>query len=86
MSNSSANFIQSSLGKKLLMGLTGLFLITFLVVHATLNSFIFARDGGELFNQGALFMATNPLIRIMEIVLFIEMQIEIHELSDSLMK
>ena len=71
MSNSSANFIQSSLGKKLLMGLTGLFLITFLVVHATLNSFIFARDGGELFNQGALFMATNPLIRIMEIVLFI---------------
>lgn len=71
MSNSSANFIQSSLGKKLLMGLTGLFLITFLVVHATLNSFIFAMDGGSLFNQGAQLMATNPLIRIMEIVLFI---------------
>lgn len=71
MSNTSGNFIQSSLGKKLLMGLTGLFLISFLVIHATLNSFIFAMDGGELFNQGALFMATNPLIRIVEIVLFI---------------
>lgn len=71
MSNTSSNFIQSSLGKKLLMGLTGLFLISFLVVHATLNSFIFAMDGGALFNQGALFMATNPIIRIMEIVLFV---------------
>ena len=71
MSTTSTNFIQSSLGKKLLMGLTGLFLISFLVVHATLNSFIFAMDNGELFNQGAQFMATNPIIRIMEIVLFI---------------
>lgn len=71
MSNTSSNFIQSSLGKKLLMGLTGLFLISFLVVHATLNSFIFAGDGGELFNLGAHFMATNPIIRIVEIVLFI---------------
>ena len=71
MSNTSSNFIQSSLGKKFLMGITGLFLISFLVVHATLNSFIFAMDGGALFNQGALFMATNPIIRIMEIVLFI---------------
>jgi succinate dehydrogenase / fumarate reductase cytochrome b subunit len=53
------------------MGITGLFLITFLIVHATLNSFIFAMDGGEKFNQGALFMATNPIIRIMEIVLFL---------------
>lgn len=67
----STNFLQSSLGKKLIMGLTGLFLISFLVVHATLNSFIFALDGGQLFNEGALFMATNPIIRIMEIVLFI---------------
>lgn len=66
----STNFLQSSIGKKLIMGITGLFLISFLVIHATLNSFIFAMDGGELFNQGALFMATNPLIRIVEIVLF----------------
>lgn len=71
MSTTSTNFIQSSLGKKLLMGLTGFFLITFLIVHCLLNSFIFFNDGGLMFNTGAQFMADNILIRIMEIVLFI---------------
>ena len=45
MSSTSTNFLQSSLGKKLVMGVTGIFLISFLVVHATLNSFIFFNDG-----------------------------------------
>ncbi len=67
---SSTNFLQSSLGKKLIMSLTGLFLISFLVIHCLLNSFIFFNDGGLLFNEGAKFMAENPIIRIMEIVLF----------------
>jgi succinate dehydrogenase / fumarate reductase cytochrome b subunit len=71
MSNTSANFLQSSIGKKLLMGLTGFFLITFLIVHCLLNSFIFFNDGGLTFNEGAKFMAENPIIRIMEVVLFI---------------
>lgn len=66
-----ANFLQSSLGKKLLMSITGLFLISFLVVHCFLNSFIFFNDGGVMFNEGAEFMAHNPVIRTMEIVLFI---------------
>ncbi len=70
MSTTSENFIQSSLGKKLLMGLTGLFLISFLLIHCLLNSFIFLNDGGLMFNEGARFMAKNPIIRIMEIVLF----------------
>lgn len=64
-------FLQSSIGKKLVMGLTGFFLISFLIVHCLLNSFIFFNDGGLLFNEGAKFMAENPIIRIMEIVLFI---------------
>ncbi|MFL5764607.1 MAG: succinate dehydrogenase cytochrome b subunit [Bacteroidia bacterium] len=71
MSNTSSNFLQSSLGKKLLMGLTGLFLISFLVIHCLLNSFIFFNDDGLTFNKGAKFMAENPVIRIMEVVLFI---------------
>jgi succinate dehydrogenase / fumarate reductase cytochrome b subunit len=71
MSNSSKNFLQSSIGKKLVMGLTGLFLISFLIVHCLLNSFIFFNDGGLMFNVGATFMAKNPLIRAMEYVLFI---------------
>lgn len=70
MSTTSGKFLQSSLGKKLLMGLTGLFLISFLVVHCFLNSFIFFNDGGLLFNEGAKFMATNPVIKVMEYVLF----------------
>ena len=61
---------KSSLGKKLVMGITGLFLISFLMVHCFLNSLIFINDGGETFNLGAEFMAKNWLIRAMEIVLF----------------
>jgi succinate dehydrogenase / fumarate reductase cytochrome b subunit len=71
MSNNSRNFLQSSIGKKMVMGLTGLFLISFLVVHCFLNAFIFFNDGGLMFNVGAEFMAKNPLVRFMEYVLFI---------------
>ncbi len=71
MSSTSGKMMQSSIGKKLLMGLTGLFLVSFLIVHCLLNSFIFFNDGGLLFNQGAKFMATNPIIRAMEYVLFL---------------
>jgi succinate dehydrogenase / fumarate reductase cytochrome b subunit len=51
------------------MGITGLFLISFLLVHCFLNSFIFFDKTGELFNEGAHFMATNWIIRAMEVVL-----------------
>jgi len=61
------------------MGLTGLFLITFLVVHCGINSLIFMNDGGELFNEGAEFMATNPIIRTMEIVLFVGLLLHIFQ-------
>lgn len=52
------------------MSLTGLFLISFLVVHCFINSLIFFNDGGLTFNIGAKFMATNWIIRAMEYVLF----------------
>lgn len=52
------------------MGITGLFLITFLIVHVSINSCIFVNDGGKIFNVAASFMAHNILIRIMEVVLF----------------
>lgn len=52
------------------MGLTGLFLITFLIVHAGVNSCIFLNDGGETFNAAAHFMSHNWIIRFMEIGLF----------------
>lgn len=57
------------------MGLTGLFLISFLVVHCFVNSLIFVdmfnpADNGRLFDLGCEFMGTNWIIRAMEIVLF----------------
>lgn len=61
----------SSLGKKFIVGLTGLFLVSFLLVHCGINSLIFLNDGGVAFNVGATFMATNPVIKIMEYVLFL---------------
>jgi len=61
----------SSLMKKFWMSLTGLFLISFLVVHCAVNAAIFFNDGGMTFNKVAHFMGTNIIIRTMEIVLFL---------------
>jgi succinate dehydrogenase / fumarate reductase cytochrome b subunit len=63
-------FLKTSIGKKVVMGATGLFLITFLVVHCFINCLIFFNDGGLTFNVGADFMAHNWLIRAGELVLF----------------
>lgn len=63
-------FLTSSIGKKFVMGLTGLFLITFLIVHVGVNSCIFVNDGGETFNTAAHFMSHNWIVRVMEIGLF----------------
>ena len=60
----------SSVGKKLVMGLTGISLVLFLVVHAGLNACIWANDGGEMFNRAANFMGSNVIPRILEVGLF----------------
>jgi succinate dehydrogenase / fumarate reductase cytochrome b subunit len=65
-----SGFLSSSIGKKFILGITGLFLISFLIVHVSLNSAIFLNDGGVTFNAGANFMSHNPVIRIVEIGLF----------------
>ncbi|MBL0081046.1 MAG: succinate dehydrogenase cytochrome b subunit [Saprospiraceae bacterium] len=57
-----SNFLTSSIGKKLLMSLTGLFLILFLKVHLLGNLQLLKNDGGESFNVYAHFMTHNPLI------------------------
>ncbi len=60
----------SSVGKKVVMALTGIFLILFLIVHVGLNACIWANDGGKMFNAGAHFMGSNIVPRILEIGLF----------------
>ncbi|WP_321310686.1 succinate dehydrogenase cytochrome b subunit [Marinifilum fragile] len=57
-----SSFLSSSIGKKLIMSLSGLFLVLFLLVHLILNSFLMFDSTGELFNAGAHFMAM-PVIR-----------------------
>jgi succinate dehydrogenase / fumarate reductase, cytochrome b subunit len=61
----------SSIGKKFTMGLTGIFLITFLIVHCGINSMIFFNDYGETFNHWGHFMGSNLIVRTMEIGLFV---------------
>jgi len=65
-----SEFFTSSVGKKFVMGLTGLFLISFLVVHVGINACIWANDGGEMFNKAAHFMGATVVIRILEVGLF----------------
>lgn len=61
----------SSIGQKLTMGLSGIFLILFLVVHVGLNACIWAMDGGEMFNTAAHFMGATVVPRVLEIGLFV---------------
>lgn len=72
-----SEFFTSSVGKKLVMGLTGLFLISFLVVHAGINACIWANDGGIMFNKAAHFMGATVVVRILEVGLFIGIFIHI---------
>jgi succinate dehydrogenase / fumarate reductase cytochrome b subunit len=57
----------SSVGQKIFMALTGLFLCSFLVVHLVGNLQLFKNDGGAAFDHYAEFMSTNSAIRILEI-------------------
>jgi succinate dehydrogenase / fumarate reductase cytochrome b subunit len=56
--------LNSSVGRKWLMALTGLFLCLFVLVHASGNLQLFKHDGGKAFNQYTVFMTSNPLIKI----------------------
>ena len=68
---SSKNMFTSSVGKKLVMAFTGIFLILFLIVHAGLNACIWANDEGLMFNKAAHFMGSFVVPRVLEIGLFI---------------
>ena len=62
----------SSITKKVIMSLAGLFLITFLLVHLGINLFLMplTENHQEIFELLAGFMATNPVIKVFEVVLF----------------
>jgi succinate dehydrogenase / fumarate reductase cytochrome b subunit len=60
----------SSITKKIILALAGLFLITFLVIHLSINLLLLNDDGGASYSTAVHFMTTNPLIKIMEVFLF----------------
>ena len=64
-----SNITETSIGKKIIVSLSGMFLMVFLMVHLVVNLTLIIDDSGELFNKAAHFMATNPAIKIVEPIL-----------------
>ena len=65
-----SSIFTSSLGKKLLMSLAGIFLLTFLLVHLGINLLVVIYEDPMVYNKAAHFMTSNIVIKIFEIVLF----------------
>ena len=70
------SLLATSIGRKIVMGITGLLLCTFLVAHLSGNLLLLKplfdpNDGGKAFNEYAEFMSKSPLIRIPEIIMFL---------------
>ncbi|HSF53427.1 MAG TPA: succinate dehydrogenase cytochrome b subunit [Algoriphagus sp.] len=63
--------LKSTLGRKLIMALTGLFLILFLTGHVAGNMQLFYNDGGQAFNIYAKFMTSNPVVKLLSYLTYI---------------
>ncbi|MCI4670701.1 MAG: succinate dehydrogenase cytochrome b subunit [Bacteroidia bacterium] len=69
--SSAATVFSQSIGRKVVMGLSGLFLVSFLFVHVGGNLLLFAplfggSADGATFNAFVRFMTTNPLVKVLE--------------------
>lgn len=65
-----SKFLTSSIGRKLVMALTGIFLTLFLAIHLLGNLQLLQNDGGQAFNVYAYFMTHNPLIKTVSYLLY----------------
>lgn len=63
-------FFSSSIGRKFLVAITGLFLVLFLVEHLTGNLLLLLPDGGKTYNIYSHFLSTFPALRPLEVILF----------------
>ena len=61
MSNSGLG--KSSIGRKVLMALSGFFLLFFLLQHLLIN--MLSVISADLFNEASHFMGTNPLVQFL---------------------
>ena len=66
----------SAVSNKFVMALAGLFLLLFLPVHLAINLMLIKSDP-EPFNNAAHFMATFPLIKVVELLLFVLLLVHI---------
>lgn len=66
----SLRMFYSSVGRKLVMALTGLFLCIFLLEHLYGNLQLYKMDGGTAFNEYGEFLKGNIIIRTVEFALF----------------
>ena len=64
-----SNIFNSSIGRKLIQSISGIFLILFLIVHLSLNLLLLLNDGGNSFNIASHFMSHNPVMHVIEYVL-----------------
>lgn len=62
--------LASSIGKKLVMAITGLGLTLFLFGHLAGNLLLLKQDGGLAFNEYAAFMKASPIIWVSEVIIF----------------
>jgi succinate dehydrogenase / fumarate reductase, cytochrome b subunit len=60
----------ASITKKVTMGIAGLFLMSFLVVHLGINLLMLKGDNGAAFSKAVLFMSNSLFIKLFEYVLF----------------
>ena len=69
----------SSITKKIIMAILGLFLIVFLLVHLGINLFILpiCENHAEMFTAAAHFMGTNWIVKVFEIVLIVAFLVHI---------
>lgn len=72
------SLLGSNIGRKLVMALTGLFLVSFLFVHLSGNLLLLSDDGGQGFNVFSHFMGTTGIIKVLEVVLFAGFLIHIY--------
>ena len=66
------NYLTSTIFRKALASLSGLFLVTFLIGHlvGNLQLFIPGIQGQTQFNKYALFMTTNPVVKALSIITY----------------
>lgn len=64
------NLLSASIGKKLIMALTGLFLCLFLIVHLSGNLQLLKHDNGQAFNVYAHFMTHFTPIKVTSFLLY----------------